>query len=427
MPNKILAEDAEAFVGANLSQVRTGVTAGDEIVLEMSWCFQTTEDSPTPIDLVAAPTATLAGGSAIAMTPIGPAVTSSQAGSRKQRVRAYRTTAPTTGDYTLAAALNAAPSNLGFGFSYTLRSVTSVTVQAKSEEAAPSSAGSIDITTGANAYLTYTLTGEGITFTGPSGLNAVAISGWSGGYLIDQEHAVMPAAGAGLKTCAHSLSSPSPWGGLAISFEETGGGGGDTTPPTITGPATVNVAENTTAVATYSANETVTWSIAGGADAARFTINSSGALAFTAAPDFENPTDAGANNVYNVTIRATDTATPTANTTDLAIAVTVTDVVETATVGFRFSSAAGLQFGAFVGTQTSLARRPDGEAYTVFVHNDTSRTLIATSPALQITGGAGRLPNWTNSSLVAGTTYFVSFRRADGASCSARLVAENIP
>jgi hypothetical protein len=39
--------------------------------------------------------------------------------------------------------------------------------------------------------------------------------------------------------------------------------------------------------------------LAGGADAARFTINSStGALAFAPVPDYEAPTDVGGNNVY---------------------------------------------------------------------------------------------------------------------------------
>jgi len=38
----------------------------------------------------------------------------------------------------------------------------------------------------------------------------------------------------------------------------------------------------------------VTWSLNGGADASLFTINSlSGALAFSTAPDYENPSDTG--------------------------------------------------------------------------------------------------------------------------------------
>jgi hypothetical protein len=111
----------------------------------------------------------------------------------------------------------------------------------------------------------------------------------------------------------------------------------DTTPPTITGPSgatgstsSVSVAENTTAVHTFTANETVTWDISGGADASLFGINSStGALAFLAAPDYEAPADSGTNNTYVVIVRATDTATPTANTATQTVTVTVTDVSDT--------------------------------------------------------------------------------------------------
>jgi len=73
----------------------------------------------------------------------------------------------------------------------------------------------------------------------------------------------------------------------------------------------LTVAENGSAVTTVSAvdpeGEAVSYAIAGGADAARFTIDSStGVLAFVAAPDFEDPTDSGWDNVYNVTVAATD-------------------------------------------------------------------------------------------------------------------------
>src|SRR5450631_2840475 len=94
--------------------------------------------------------------------------------------------------------------------------------------------------------------------------------------------------------------------------------------------ASVSVAENTTAVTTVTATDldagsTLTYSIVGGADAARFTVNSStGALSFASAPDYENPTDVGANNVYDVTVQVSDgTLTDTQ-----AIAVTVSDVAE---------------------------------------------------------------------------------------------------
>src|SRR6266699_388030 len=98
--------------------------------------------------------------------------------------------------------------------------------------------------------------------------------------------------------------------------------------------ASVNVAENATAVTTVTATDadagsTLTYSIVGGADAARFTVDAStGALSFVSAPDYETPTDAGANNVYDVTVQVSDgTLTDTQ-----AIAVAITNVNDNAPV-----------------------------------------------------------------------------------------------
>ncbi len=94
--------------------------------------------------------------------------------------------------------------------------------------------------------------------------------------------------------------------------------------------AAINVAENTTAVTTVVAadantGDTVAYSISGGADASLFAINAStGALSFLAARNYEAPVDAGANNVYDVVVTASDGA----NTDTQAIAVTVTDVAD---------------------------------------------------------------------------------------------------
>ena len=77
----------------------------------------------------------------------------------------------------------------------------------------------------------------------------------------------------------------------------------------------------------HSLNETVTWSLNGGADASKFNINSStGALSFSSAPDFENPSDANSGNDYVVIVRATDSAS---NTSDQTVTVSVTDLDDT--------------------------------------------------------------------------------------------------
>ncbi|HIV72895.1 MAG TPA: cadherin domain-containing protein [Candidatus Aquabacterium excrementipullorum] len=93
--------------------------------------------------------------------------------------------------------------------------------------------------------------------------------------------------------------------------------------------ASISVAENATPVTTVTATDVdssgLVYSISGGADAARFTINSStGALTFITAPNFEAPTDADGNNVYDVIVQVSDGALTDTQT----LSVTVTDVNE---------------------------------------------------------------------------------------------------
>lgn len=96
--------------------------------------------------------------------------------------------------------------------------------------------------------------------------------------------------------------------------------------PVFSSSATASAAEDTsgavyTATATDSDGDTVTYSISGGVDAAVFSISADGALSFSASPNFERPRDAGLDNIYDVIVRASDGA----NSTDLAVAITVTD------------------------------------------------------------------------------------------------------
>lgn len=103
--------------------------------------------------------------------------------------------------------------------------------------------------------------------------------------------------------------------------------------PVINVSAAINVAENTSAVTTVTATDadstTLIYSIAGGLDATKFSINAAtGALSFVAAPNFEAPTDAGANNIYDVTVKVSDGL----NESTQAIAVTVKDVNDNAPV-----------------------------------------------------------------------------------------------
>jgi len=109
----------------------------------------------------------------------------------------------------------------------------------------------------------------------------------------------------------------------------TGGGstgGGGNAAPVITSATAFTVAENTTAVATIKATDAdgdaPVFSIAGGADALLFQIDATtGALSFKATPDFEEPGDAGGDNVYEVTVSASDGSASDAET----LTITVTD------------------------------------------------------------------------------------------------------
>ena len=100
--------------------------------------------------------------------------------------------------------------------------------------------------------------------------------------------------------------------------------------PVITSVSAISVAENTTSVLSVAASDedgdTPSYSIAGGADAALFTIDAtSGALSFVNAPDFEAPGDAGSDNVYDVDVSASD---GNGGSVTQSLQVTVTDVVE---------------------------------------------------------------------------------------------------
>ncbi len=91
-----------------------------------------------------------------------------------------------------------------------------------------------------------------------------------------------------------------------------------------------SVAENTTAVGAVTATDpdvgdSVTFTLVGGADEAKFAITPEGALTFLTAPDHERPADSGGDNRYEVVARASDGSL----TADQTITVTVTDAAET--------------------------------------------------------------------------------------------------
>ena len=103
--------------------------------------------------------------------------------------------------------------------------------------------------------------------------------------------------------------------------------------PAFTSSTTFNPAENQTAVGTVEAEDIDTtdditgFALNGGTDQALFAITS-GALTFQAAPNYEDPQDAGTDNAYVVVVRATSGTGARVKTADQTITVTVMDVDE---------------------------------------------------------------------------------------------------
>jgi serralysin len=101
--------------------------------------------------------------------------------------------------------------------------------------------------------------------------------------------------------------------------------------PIITSAATASFAENATGTAYTAtgsdpdAGTTLSWSL-GGTDAALFNINdTTGAVTFKAAPDYEAPADDGKNNVYDIIVTASDGVS---SPVEKSVTITVTNIDE---------------------------------------------------------------------------------------------------
>ncbi len=147
--------------------------------------------------------------------------------------------------------------------------------------------------------------------------------------------------------------------------------------------AGININENTNAVTTVVATDPEgdarTYSIVGGADAALFSINpTTGVLTFVSGRNFESPSDAGANNVYDVVVRATSSG----GTDDQAIAVTIVNVNEppviTSNGGGATASISMGENGTSVTTVTSTD--PEGDARTYSISGGADAALFSINP-----------------------------------------------
>lgn len=158
--------------------------------------------------------------------------------------------------------------------------------------------------------------------------------------------------------------------------------------PAIASPASATVAENGTAVSTVTAVDpeggSVSYAIAGGADASRFSIDAqTGALSFVQAPDFEAPADSDGDNVYDVVVSATDGTL----TDSRAMAVTVTNANENVAITSDGSGASALIWTLENDTAVTVvaASDPDGGPVTYAITGgaDADRfTIDSTTGAL---------------------------------------------
>lgn len=139
---------------------------------------------------------------------------------------------------------------------------------------------------------------------------------------------------------APGVATSATWTGevylMAYSYVE------DVTPPTFPSSDTFSINENSTSVGTVVSSESATMTISGGEDQAKFSLSrltdSSTALSFVSAPNFEAPTDVGLNNVYLVVIRAIDGVGLIGYET---MTVSVIDIVDTSAFNsFAISGAA---------------------------------------------------------------------------------------
>ncbi|AEG48521.1 Cadherin [Sphingobium chlorophenolicum L-1] len=184
--------------------------------------------------------------------------------------------------------------------------------------------------------------------------------------------------------------------------------------------ASLSIAENGTAVTTVAATDAdigtvITYSISGGADAAKFTIDSgTGVLAFATAPNFEAPTDSGPNNVYDVIVRASDGTL----FDEQAIAVTVTDVNEAPVITSNGGGASAAISVPENGTAVTSVTAVDPDAGTTLVYSivgGPDRDLFVINPS---TGALSFLspPNYDLPGDANGNNvYNLTVRASDGA------------
>ena len=199
--------------------------------------------------------------------------------------------------------------------------------------------------------------------------------GGGGGYYGGGGGAIEPGGGGSsfanatfVSSVVHTQGTQNGDGQIIVSYTATP----DTTAPTFTSSSSFSAAENistSTNAATIKVSESATVTISSGADAARFNIVISDSITafirFKVSPDFEAPTDVGGNNVYEITLTATDSAS---NAGTQSITITVTDVVDTSSFNsFTVSSPVTFRSTATISANVTVASRITFKAANVII------------------------------------------------------------
>ena len=132
-----------------------------------------------------------------------------------------------------------------------------------------------------------------------------------------------------------------------------------------------SINENATAVHTFSADRTVTWSLGNTNDFALFNIDSNGNLAFNTAPDFENPSSTLGSNTYVVEVIATDGNN---NSTTQTLTISVLDIPITTFGGF-----AAINKQYFVGTYTIVPPTTNNSSPIVYTSDNMAVATVSGS------------------------------------------------
>lgn len=182
---------------------------------------------------------------------------------------------------------------------------------------------------------------------------------------------------------------------------------------TFTSPDRVAAVENGLAAGVVTANDLdgdrVAYAIAGGADAALFSIDpSTGALTFVGAQDFEAPADADGDNIYQVSVSATDGSFTETQTLAVAV-VNANEGIAPGWAGGTFNVAENDAAAGLV-----AARDVDGDAVSYSISGGADAARFTIDPATGILSFVSAPDYEVQGSADGSNTYRVTIRAGDG-------------